>query len=193
MKIINQYPVFVNVVRIGKQSFQFKFKKSVCFDYGEDVFVINFHGLKIHQNVEEWIKAIKDDHLNMESVITIDGNMMEIFTGSFDESLWGDWCTGFSPFEFESYTTMYVQKEQKDWEDELLLTVRLKVLEKIHQYVLTPDFRNNVNEYCTDKVSRAGLTTIQKERLIDILGKISKLNAWDYYDVFVRKGRFDIS
>lgn len=191
MKIINKYPVFVNVVRIGKESFQFKFKKSVCFDYGEDFFVVNLHKLKIHQDVEQWMKAIKDDHINMESVITINGNMLEIFTGSFDESLWGDWCTSFSPFEFESYTTMYVQKEQKDWEDELLLTVRMKVLEKMHQYVLTPDFRNNVNEYCTDKVSRTGLRPGQKERLTNILEKISKLNALEYHNVFVRKMKFD--
>ncbi|WP_160138952.1 hypothetical protein [Chryseobacterium sp. c4a] len=193
MKIINKYPVFVNVVRIGKESFQFKFKKSLCFDEGEDFFVVNFHGLKIHQDAEECIKSIKNDHLNMDSVITIDGNTMEIFTGSFEESLWGDWCTSFSPFEFERYDTMYVQKELKDWEDELLLTVRMQVLEKIRQHVMSPEFRNKIHEYCTDDILKIGLEPMQRETLTDVLEKINKLNAWDYYEVFVRKGRFDIS
>lgn len=193
MKIINTYPVFVNVVRIGKESFQFKFKKSRCFDYGEDFFVINFHGLKIHQDAEAWIKSVKEDHINMDSVITITGNTMEIFTGSSDESLWGDWCTGFPPFEFERYETMYVQKEQKDWEDEFLLTVRMQVLEKMRQHVMSPDFRNKIYEYCTDDVLKTGLKSRQRERLTDILEQISKLNAWDYYDVFVQKSRFDIN
>ncbi|MCS4305508.1 hypothetical protein [Chryseobacterium sp. BIGb0232] len=193
MKIINKYPVFVNVVRIGKESFQFKFKKSLCFDYGEDFFVVNFHGLKIHQDAEEWIKFIKEDHMNMDSVITIDGNTMEIFTGSSEEYLWGDWCTSFSPFEFESYDTRYVQKEQKDWEDELLLTVRIQVLEKMRQYVMSPDFRDKIHEYCTGHVRKANLKPKQRERLTDVLEKISKLNAGNYYDIFVRKGRFDIN
>lgn len=193
MKIINTYPVFVNIVRIGKESFQFKFKKSLCFDDGEDFFVVNFHGLKIHQDAEEWIKFIKDDHMNMDSVITIDGNTMEIFTGSSEEYLWGDWSTSFSPFEFESYDTRYVQKEQKDWEDELLLTVRMKVLEKMRQHVMSPEFRNQIHEYCTDDVLKTGLKSRQRERLTDVLEEINKLNAWDYYEIFVRKRRFDIS
>ncbi|MCW1963983.1 hypothetical protein [Chryseobacterium viscerum] len=191
MKIINKYPVFSDIIQLGDTSFQFKFKKSKCFDHAADLFVVNIQGVII-QNVEEWISAIKADHINMNSVITVDGNAMEIFTGNFDEDQWGDWCTSFSPFVFESYDTKYIQKEQKDWDDELLLTVRMQVMEKMCRSVTASDFRKFIQEYCEADLSKAELKTIQRERLKEILEKINKLNASSFYDIFVWKSTFQI-
>jgi hypothetical protein len=191
MKIINKYPVFADVVQTGVQSFQFKFKNSTCFDHAGDLFVVNIHGVRIY-NAEEWINAIKADHINMNSIITVEGNTMEIFTGNFDKDQWGDWCTSFSPFQFESYDTKYIQKEQKDWDDELLLTVRMQVLEKMFRSVTASDFRSFVQEYCEVNLSKTELKTKQRERLNEILDKISKLNASSFYDIFVWKFAFEI-
>ncbi|WP_213278126.1 hypothetical protein [Chryseobacterium indologenes] len=191
MKIINKYPVFADVIQTGEKSFQFKFKNSKCFDYSGDLFIVNIHGMLIN-NVEEWIKAIKADHINMDSVITFDENVMEIFTGKFDEDQWGDWCTSFSPFNFESYDTKYIQKEQKDWDDELLLTIRMQVMEKMSRSVTAADFRSFVQEYCEINLSKAELQEKQREKLKETLEKISKLNASSFYDIFVWQSAFKI-
>jgi len=191
MKIINKYPVFADIIQIGDASFQFKFKNSKCFDHAGDLFVVNVHGLII-QNVEEWINVIKDDHINMDSVITVDGNAMEIFTGNFDEDQWGDWCTSFPPFEIESYDTEYIRKEQKDWDDELLLTIRMQVMEKMFRSATASDFRSLVQEYCEINLSKAELKEKQKERLKEILEKVNKLNSSNFYDIFVWKSTFKI-
>ncbi len=189
MKIINTYPVFADVTQIGEQSFQFKFKNSKCFDHAGDLFVVNVHGMLI-DNVEEWIKAVKADHINMDSVITVEGNTMEIFTGNFDKDQWGEWCTSFSPFEFESFDTKYIQKEQKDWYDELLLAIRMQVVEKMFRSVTASDFRSFVEKYCEAHIVKTQLKTKQQERLREILKKVSQLNASRFYDIFVWKSTF---
>ncbi|MGU3373416.1 hypothetical protein [Chryseobacterium sp. M5A1_1a] len=193
MKIINKYPVFADVVQIGESSYQFKFKESPCFDHGLDFFVVNIYELKIPDYyVEKWIENVKEDHLNMNSVITIDENKMEIFTGNFNEEEWGDWCTSFSAFEFESYDTQYIQKTQKDWDDELLLTVRIQVLEKMCRSVTDQNFRQWLKEYCEDTLYKTVLQEKQRKRLTEILEKINTLNASSFYDIFVWKSKFEI-
>ena len=184
MKILNKYPVLADLIRTGENSFQFKFKKTSYFDYDQDLFAVNIHGLKVFgDDFQSWMDAVREEHLNSSTVLTAEGRSLEIFVGDFDEHPdWGSWGTTFVPIGFETYDTEYILKTQDDWDRELLNNIKGKVSEKMYQSVTDPDFRDYVQRHCEEQLTHAILSDIQKKgcrkywKRSNILGEIASIS-----------------
>lgn len=194
MKILNKYPVLADVVQLGENSIQFKFKKTPYFDNNKDLFIVNVWGLKIvGDDIKAWIEALKEQHANSETVLTVEDYGMEIFTGNFDEHPdWGSWGTTFVPFGFETYDTGYILKTQEDWDRELLQCIKMKVSEKMYQSVTDPDFRDWIYKHCESQFKYTVLNESQQRRIENILDKVNQLEASKFYLIFAHDSKFEI-
>lgn len=194
MKILNKYPVLADIIKLGENSIQFKFKETPYFDQCKDLFVVNVFGLKMFgDDLHGWVEAVKKEHGNGPTVLTIEDDGMEIYRGNFDEDPdWGSWGGTFVPFDFETYNTEYKVKTQDDLDHQLVCNIKMKVYEKMFQSVTDPDFRESIREYCQSQLKYTMPDEPQQKRMQDILNKVSHLEATDFYNIFVHDFRFEI-